>query len=114
PELIALLVDLLDDLDRSVARSAACALGRLGRSEARPALLDLLRNGPSEDVIEAVSAIADEDCVVLLGRITRSTPSLAAAALDALESIDHPRAGAIAAGIRRRPWSSGSDQGLIV
>jgi hypothetical protein len=101
PELIALLVDLLDDLDRTVARAAACALGRLGRIEARPALIDLLRNRPSEDVIESVSSIADEECVVLIGRIARSTPGLAGAALDALESIDQPRAGVIAAAIRR-------------
>jgi HEAT repeat protein len=108
PELIALLVDLLDDLDPTVARAAACALGRWGRIEARPALIDLLRNRPSEDVIESLSSIADEECLVLIGRIARSTPRLADAALDALESIDHPRAGAIADAIRRRLRSSGN------
>jgi hypothetical protein len=94
------------DLDRTVARSAACALGRLGRTEARPALMDLLRSRPSEDVIGSVSSIADEECMVLLGRIARSTPGLADAALDALESIDDARADAIAAAVRRLQRSS--------
>jgi len=102
PELISLTVDLLDDLDRVVARSAACALGQMGRTEARPMLLSLLREEPSEEVIEAVSSIADEDCVVLLGKIARSAPELSDAALDALEGMDHPRAGAIATAIRQR------------
>jgi HEAT repeats len=106
PEVIGLLVDLVDDLDRTVARAAACALGRLGRSEARPALKELLRTRPSEDVVESVSAIADEECMVLLGRLARSAPGLAGAALDALESIDHPRAGTIAVAIPRPPQSS--------
>jgi hypothetical protein len=38
PELILILIDLLDDLDRRVATSAASALGRMGRVEARPIL----------------------------------------------------------------------------
>lgn len=101
PQLIVVLVDLLDDLDPAVARSAACALGQIGRIEARPTLVRLLRDAPSEAVIDSVSSIADEQCIVLLGRIARSMPTLADAALDSLESIDHPRAGAIAAGIRR-------------
>jgi hypothetical protein len=39
--------------------------------------------------------------MVLLGRIARSTPELADAALDALEIIDHVRAAKIAAAIRK-------------
>jgi hypothetical protein len=75
----------------------------MGRTEARPLLKRLLRDEPSEEAIEAAASIADEECMILLGRITRSTPDLAAAALDALDSIDHPRAGAIAATVRRSP-----------
>lgn len=108
PEVIALLLGLLDEHDRTVATSAACALGRLGRGDARPALKELLRNRPSKDVVESVSAIADEECMVLLGRLARTTPGLADAALDALESIDHPRASAVAAAIRRLPRSARS------
>lgn len=108
PEVIALLIGLLDDRGRTVASSAACALGRLGRSDARPALKKLLREEPSRDVVESMSAIADEECMVLLGRLARTTPHLADAAVDALESIDHPRASAIAAAVRRLPSSPAS------
>jgi hypothetical protein len=111
PELILILIDLLGDLDRRVATSAATALGRMGRFEARPILKSLLRDAPSEEVIDAVSSIADEECAVLLGQIARSRSALADAALISLENTDHPRAVAIAAAIRRlrlpRP-SSGS------
>ena len=60
----------------------------------------LLREEPSEEVIDAVSRVADEECIVLLGRIARSKPALSDAALDALESIDHHRASAMAIAIR--------------
>jgi HEAT repeat protein len=102
PDLIAVMIDLLDDLNQAVARSAACALGQMGRIEARPMLATLLREEPSEVVIDAVSSVADEECIVLLGRIARSTPALSDAALDTLESIDHHRADAIATAIRGR------------
>jgi hypothetical protein len=102
PEVIAVMIDLLDDLNHAVARSAACALGQMGRTEARPMLASLLREGPSEDVIDAVSPVADEECIVLLGRIARSKPALSDAAIDALESIDHHRASAVATAIRGR------------
>lgn len=95
-ELISVMIGLLEDLNQDVARSAACALGRMGRAEARPMLTGLLRDGPSEEIIDAVSSIANEECIVRLGRIARTQPALSEAALDALESIDHPRAKAIA------------------
>lgn len=101
PEVIGLLIGLLRNRDRAVALSAACALGRLGRSDALPSLKRSLREEPSSDVIEALAAIADEECLVLLGRLARTRPDLAAAAIDALERIDTPRADAIAAAARR-------------
>ncbi|MFI5011649.1 MAG: HEAT repeat domain-containing protein [Hyphomicrobiales bacterium] len=113
PELISILIDLLDDLDRRVSRSAALALGRMGRIEARPIIKCLLWSAPSEDVIEAASSIADEECAVLLGRIARSASVLAEAALIGLENADHARAVAIVTGIRRLrlpPQSSDSDR----
>jgi hypothetical protein len=67
-----------------------------------PFLASLLRQGPSEDVIDAVSVIADEECIVLLGRIARSTSPLSDAALNALENIDHPRASTVALAVRGR------------
>src|SRR5258707_2318190 len=100
-DVILILIDLLDDLDRRVAVSAASALGRMGRSETRPVLKGLLRDDPSEEVIDAVSSIADEECAVLLGRIARSRPALAEAALISLENVDDARAAGIAAAIRR-------------
>jgi hypothetical protein len=100
PDLISVIINLLDDLNQGVARSAACALGQIGRIEARPMLAKLLRDEPSEEVIDAVSAIADEECMVQLGRIARTEAALSDAALNALEDIDQPRATAIATAVR--------------
>jgi hypothetical protein len=100
PELVPALLARLDDLDRAVARAAACALGRMGRPEARSALLALLRSDPAEDVIDAIAIVADETCLVLLARIARTMPDLAPAALEALEASDHPRASALLTQLR--------------
>ena len=88
------MIELLGDLNQEVARSAACALGRMGRIEARPVLLKLMQAQPSQEVIDAVSAVADEECMIQLGRIARTESALADAVLDALEGTDHPRADA--------------------
>ena len=64
-------------------------------------LTSLLREGPSEEVIDALSPVADEECIVLLGRIARSKPALSDAALNTLD-LDHHRATAIAIAIRGR------------
>ena len=100
PETVALLRDLLDDLQRPVRRAAACALGLLGRKDARPLLVRYLREEPATELIEAVAPIADEECVILLGRIARTMPHLRAAALDALETVEHPQASRLAAEMR--------------
>lgn len=92
PSAVPQLLELLRDGDPEVASAALCALGRMGRSEARPDLLRLLRDAPSRAVIEAVITVADEDAIILLGRIVRTRPALEAAAREALETIDHPRA----------------------
>jgi hypothetical protein len=98
-EMVAQLRDLLNDLQRPVRMSAACALALMGRNEVRPLLTRYLREEPSAELIDAMSPIADEECVILLGRIARTMPDLSQAALDALDSIDHPRARRIAAEI---------------
>ncbi len=98
---VALLIELLNDLNASVAQAAACALGRLGRHEARSALLGLLLQDPSPEVIEAVADIADQDCIVLLGRIGLTHPELAARVLAALEGMEEPVAIRLAETIRR-------------
>jgi HEAT repeats len=97
PAVLQVLLALADDGDSEVRVAAACALGRMGRREARQALGRLLRDAPSAEVIDAIPAIADEDCIILLGRLLRTQPGLAGAARDALEMIDHPRARQIVA-----------------
>ncbi len=97
PLVIRLLIDLLDDLNDAVASAAACALGHMGRAEARPLLLRLLRQNPTTAVVAATVGIADADSIVQLGRIARTRPDLAEAALEALREIDDPRAAAILA-----------------
>jgi len=99
-DVVPLLIDLLDDLHEPVAVAAACALGRTGRIEARPMLARLLRDEPTEEVIDAVASVADEDCIVQLGRIARINPALSCAAIDALDLIEHPRAQAVLAAVR--------------
>ena len=94
PEVIALLIDLLDDLNADAALAAACALGRAGRAEG---LVLLLRAAPSTETIDALAGIGDETCVVMLGRIAAGWPDLAGAAIEALHDIDDPRAAAIVA-----------------
>jgi hypothetical protein len=100
PDIVATLIDLLSDLHREVSIAAACALGRMGRPEAAPLLKQALRQSPSLPVIEAVPPIADEECIVLLGRIARSSSDLNAAACDALDAIEHPVAERLAARLR--------------
>jgi HEAT repeat protein len=99
PALVPVLLSLTDDSESSVRIAALCALARMGRREARPTLARLLHDAPSPEVIDAIPEVADEDCVILLGRIARTRPALADAALDALEMIDHPRARQIVAAI---------------
>lgn len=100
PAILPLLIELLEDLHPQVSVAAACALGRMGSAAAKPFLLELLRNAPSQDVIDAVSGIADDQCVVLLARIVRTIPALADAANDVLMTIDDPKARALTAAYR--------------
>jgi hypothetical protein len=97
PTVTAALVELLDDLHPPVSQAAACALGRLGRVEAKPALLHLLHESPNAEIVAAIVVIADLDCLILLGRLAQRVPVLTGAVIDALESSDHPRAAGIAA-----------------
>lgn len=99
PPVLATLVDLLDDLHAPVRLAAACALGRAGRREARGPLVANLREAPSPEVVEALATVADEDCIVLLGRLARQDATLRTTVLAALDAIDHPRAATVAAGL---------------
>src|SRR5208337_5204565 len=100
PDIVATLTELLGDLDREVSTAAACALGRMGRVEARDHLKRCLNERPSPRVIEALAGVADEEVVIFLARIGRARPELAASILSALDEIDHPRAAAAASGLR--------------
>jgi plasmid stability protein len=95
PSVVSALINLLDDLDEEVRVTAACALGRMGNRDARPLLTRRLRDDPSPEVIDAISRIADEDCIILLGRLLRTESTLADVVLDALDASDHPRAAQI-------------------
>ena len=88
PAVAAALAALLDDLRVDVADAAACALGRIGRAEVLSRLMRRLRDMPSPEIIEAVVPIADRDAIVILRRIARTRPGLAAAAAAALEEIE--------------------------
>ncbi len=110
-QIASLLGGLLDDLNPGVATAAAKALGRMGRTEARPWLTRLLRQNPDAELVESVPLVADEECVVLLGRIARQHTGLRDAALAALEAIETPRAAAILAtiGNQAAPHPDGQD-----
>ena len=54
---------------------------------------------PTLDVIDAVTAVADEECMILLARIARTVPQLAEASRAALDAVDHPRAQQLIAGV---------------
>ena len=96
-----LLIELLADLHPQVASAAACALGRLGHPEARPMLKRLLAQSPTPEVIEALGPIADDEALVLLGRVARRHPHLKDAVVTALESADSPTAATIIASLAK-------------
>ena len=84
--------------DRSAAnrRAAAVALGLRGDASARQPLCDELARHPSTEVIDAITAVWDDDAIVHLGRCARRHPQLAGAVVDALRDIASPRAHTVA------------------
>ena len=100
PNVVSALINLLDDLDEEVSVAAACALGRMGNRAARPVLARSLRDAPSPEVIDSISQVADEDTIILLGRLLGSAPALADAAIKALDASNHPRAAQILGNVR--------------
>lgn len=102
-EVVAVMVELLDDLNPQVHVAAACALGRMGRPETLPVLVRLLQRTPTAEVIDAVASVADDDAIVLLGRLARTRPELQDAILDSLDGCGLDLAEKVAAGLRRTP-----------
>ena len=94
------MIGMLGDADAESAIAAACALGRLGRVEARVPLKRYLRERPSGRVVEALAGVADDEAVVLLARLGRSRRELADSIVSALEDIDHPRAESAASALK--------------
>jgi hypothetical protein len=72
-------------LHPSVPIAAACALGRFGKVDALEALSVALKAAPNIEVIDALADIADDDAVVLLGRVAQDRPDLTETVLSALE-----------------------------
>jgi HEAT repeat protein len=97
PNLLALLLERLADQDEQVRVAATCALGDLGRIEARPLLLRLLQISPTVAIIEAAASVADEAVVIQLGKLAREQDCFRDPVIQALEDCDM----VLAAKIRR-------------
>ncbi len=99
--------------DRSAGHRllAAIALGLRGDVSARQPLCDALARSPSPEIIEAITAVWDDDAIVHLGRCARRHPRLAGAVLDALREIGSPRAQTVARGLKPSAggWTSAGD-----
>jgi len=108
-DVVPVLTAMLSDHDDEAAVAAACALGRMGRAEARGALKRWLVAKPSTRVIEALAGVADEEAVVYLARLGRKRPDLAYGILAALEEIELPMAAVAAKALAS--WLSRSDRG---
>ena len=85
---IAVLEELIGDPDRPVRRAAALALAWLGRTGAKPVLLEELHRNPAREIVAALSGIADDDIAVHLGRCAEAHPALAETVAAALEEIE--------------------------
>ena len=100
-ESVGVLQALVQDADHEVACTAARALALRGLPDGVAALVGALRRAPTQADIEAVAVIADETLMVELGKSARAHPTLAPQIIDALDSLEAPRASLIATGLRR-------------
>jgi hypothetical protein len=73
----------------------------MGRAEVRALLIGYLREKPGAELVDAIAPIADDECIILLGRVARTEPRFSEAALDALLSIGNTRADQVAAAVSR-------------
>lgn len=89
----------LTDPVRDVRREAAIALCEAGDRTGRDVLISELRILPSQRLIEALSFVANEDVVIKLGQFARDEPKWCEVVLSVLETIDHPKARKVAAGL---------------
>jgi HEAT repeat protein len=68
---------------------AAAHLGRIGRPEARQALLDAMSREPTAHAVSALGSYPDAEVAAVL-RVAADTTELRVAAIDALERMYHP------------------------
>jgi hypothetical protein len=93
------LLPYLSDPARIVRREAAIALANAGQRVAISSLLLEMRIQPSRAGLEALGFVADEDIMIGLGQIARQHPDWCPIVLEVLESIGHPTAEIVAAGL---------------
>jgi hypothetical protein len=91
-EIFAELVSMMVDPNAEVVIASACALGRMGRTEALGHLKRHLLERPSLRIVDALGRVADDDAVVLLARTGRARRELTESVISALEEIESPRA----------------------
>ncbi len=84
----AALEEAIGDTHAPVRRAAAVTLGRLGRANAKPVLLEELRRDPAGEIVTALSGIADDDIAVHLGRCDEAYPALAETVAVGLEEME--------------------------
>ena len=92
---------MMSDPDAEVAIASACALGRMGRTEALGHLKRHLLERPSLRIVEALARVADDEAIVLLARTGRARRELTESVISALEEIESPRALSAADALRR-------------
>ena len=90
----------LQDPTDGIRRLAAIALGLRGDDQARQPLIRELSRSPSTDVVEAITAVWDDDVIVHLGRCGHRHPHLASDVLDALNDIGTARALTVAGNLQ--------------
>ncbi len=93
----------LQDPADGIRRLAGIALGLRGDPQARQTLFRELSRSPSPEVIEAITAIWDDDVIVHLGRCAHRHPHLAGAVLEALHDIGTRRALNVAGNLQVAP-----------
>ena len=92
----------LDDASPAIRRAAAIALAHRGDAAARETLLRELARSPSEALVDAIAAIADEDAMVHLGRCAVDCPALAPTVIGALRGMESPKAARLARRLENR------------
>jgi hypothetical protein len=96
---VEMLVHALRDPARPVRREAAIALADAGEASATASLLLEMRLDPSRAGLEALGFLGTEDAVIGLGQIARLHPSWCTIIIEVLETLDHPKAPGIVAGL---------------